>query len=57
MREWDHSDGVGNEHKHSREILCHLEVVEENAAEDHGHFHLEDVKDQVYNPVGDQVHS
>ena len=57
MSKGDHANGIGHENKHGREVVVHFKVVKEHTAQNHGHFHLEDVKEQVYDPVGAQVHA
>lgn len=45
MSERNHSDRVRQENQHCWEVLLQIELVEQDAAEDHGYLHLEDVKD------------
>ena len=57
MSKGDHADRIGHKNKHCGKVVVHFEVVEEHAAQNHGHFHLQNVEEQVYNPVGAEVHT
>ena len=51
MCEWYDTKRIDDEDKHRRVVLFELKQVEQNAAEDHGHLHLDDVKQDIDYPV------
>lgn len=57
MCEWHDTEGIRHEYKHRREVVLQLERIEERTANDHGHLHFDNVKEQVDNPVRTKVHA